>query len=1082
MSLNYDPCSTAPMEVIYGNGSSALVEQSVEVGPVKALVCPGEDLTENLFSPNPLLDLGYTLHMDGRSGYMRHPETGETIHVTRHGARWSVDLEDVAALKRHHSSLDKALGPYMACTVKSKPISESIRQRVLRLHERMGHAATEVMCDACTGVGSTWSHSELTPSMIRKVMRKEPCVVCALAKRNKKPVPDPSGERLEELKPGEIISADIVGKISPPTKNGDRYYFLFADVKTGYQHVYTCATKSGFVTAMKLVLEWYKVNKCEPKILRTDSEEVLVHGSVGKYLASIGMKTELSAPYAHHQNFVERYVQTANKGTSALLHGQRFLKAHHWDKALMHFIDCRNHSPNVKCGKMSPYEVITGQTTNLKKTFQFAFGDLVYVRIPNDQREWKFDLRQDIGIYVGQPPGSVDAAYVYYPYSNTQYVRSNLSAVDVSDEVYRRYFARRFDIRDASKSDWSMLKDVAGDLAFDFEQPSVSDGNGDEFKLVARLAETEEIPQELSPVNKRTAAIPKSDRVLRSVSAKSAAAVGSGGRETVDDGAEDDDMFKRLCVNAMAAATSKLTVSGALRSEDRAHWIKAIRDEIFALLYVTHSLVPEDIDYSKPHHLIHATIQLKKKMKDVNLLDKFKARCCACGNELFGLINETYSPTVASITHSVLHQIAIIDDMATATVDTVAAYLNQIYPEDAAAIYLKLPRNVAEICGLDPDRVYRIKKYIYGLPDSGRAYYLAYREHLLANGYSSTMSDPCLFVRIVDSERTYIWFHVDDTFVASNSTSGIERFTNIMRRRFEITINDQVDSHLGVNMERLDDGSIKLTQRKLLQQIFDEYPPEDITRAKGIPIPLKPTVSSIDESSDSDIPQVEYLHLLGMLNYMTRSRPDISTALSFAATHSSKPMRSHYLELLRIVRYLWDTRDKSLIVRRGSNSNSSLTLTCYVDASYLTHADARSHSGYCMSFGTVGTFYVKSSKQQLVATSSTHAEIRALYQLIVDIIFVVNLCDELGRPVHLPAIIFEDNKPAIDVSSSLTARIKKCRHFLMLINFIREQVSEGLIAIQKVSTELNYADVLTKALAGSSFESKVDYLLGILHD
>jgi hypothetical protein len=91
-----------------------------------------------------------------------------------------------------------------------------------------------------------------------------------------------------------------------------------------------------------------------------------------------------------------------------------------------------------------------------------------------------------------------------------------------------------------------------------------------------------------------------------------------------------------------------------------------------------------------------------------------------------------------------------------------------------------------------------------------------------------------------------------------------------------------------------------------------------------------------------------------------------------------------------------------------------------------------------------------------VATSSTHAEVRALYQLIVDIIYVVNPCDELHRPVQLPAIVMVDNQPAIDLTTSLTGRIKKCKHFLMLISFIREQVAEGLISIQKVPTEDNY--------------------------
>ena len=58
-----------------------------------------------------------------------------------------------------------------------------------------------------------------------------------------------------------------------------------------------------------------------------------------------------------------------------------------------------------------------------------------------------------------------------------------------------------------------------------------------------------------------------------------------------------------------------------------------------------------------------------------------------------------------------------------------------------------------------------------------------------------------------------------------------------------------------------------------------------------------------------------------------------------------------------------------------------------------------------MSFGDIGTFYSKSSKQQLVSTSSTHSEIRALQSLVVDIIFIVELCKELVREIKLPVTI-----------------------------------------------------------------------------
>jgi hypothetical protein len=254
--------------------------------------------------------------------------------------------------------------------------------------------------------------------------------------------------------------------------------------------------------------------------------------------------------------------------------------------------------------------------------------------------------------------------------------------------------------------------------------------------------------------------------------------------------------------------------------------------------------------------------------------------------------------------------------------------------------------------------------------------------------------------------------------------------------------------------------------------------------SKGVPVPLRAVrFCSLIDNDDEEEKLNDYPHLLGMLNYLTRSRPDLCTALSFAATNSHNPTVANFDRLLHIVKYLWDTKEKSLIVRTSkSNSieNNPLKLTCYLDASYLTHEDSKSHSGYCMSFGTVGTFYVKSTKQNLVATSSTHAEVRALYTLVLDLIFVVNLCDELNRPVELPAVIFEDNQPAIDLSVAMNNRVKKCKHFLMLVSFIREQVVSGLIEIRKIPTDDNYADLLTKPLMGQSFHEKANYLMGIM--
>ena len=49
----------------------------------------------------------------------------------------------------------------------------------------------------------------------------------------------------------------------------------------------------------------------------------------------------------------------------------------------------------------------------------------------------------------------------------------------------------------------------------------------------------------------------------------------------------------------------------------------------------------------------------------------------------------------------------------------------------------------------------------------------------------------------------------------------------------------------------------------------------------------------------------------------------------------------------------------------------------------------------------------------------------------------------------------------------------------MLINFIRHQVTLGLIEVRKVATTDNIADVLMKPLARSKFAPKAAQLLGI---
>jgi hypothetical protein len=104
------------------------------------------------------------------------------------------------------------------------------------------------------------------------------------------------------------------------------------------------------------------------------------------------------------------------------------------------------------------------------------------------------------------------------------------------------------------------------------------------------------------------------------------------------------------------------------------------------------TLVKVSKSEKKGHKVIHSTMQLKAKMHQNNILDK--ARLWACGDELFGLIQETFAPTMSALAYATVHQIAVIDKMHKCTVDVFGAYLTQPYPDEAEPLFLTLPAKV----------------------------------------------------------------------------------------------------------------------------------------------------------------------------------------------------------------------------------------------------------------------------------------------------------------------------------------------------------------------------------------------------
>jgi hypothetical protein len=1163
--------------IAYGNGSTSVTKQTTKIGNYDALVA---DVPVTLVGVPQLLDSGKIIKFTNDVAEVYNPVTDKKIiaQKTSDGTFQIDDIRDLAKLdetditytlhteKENDYSKDRSY----CLSARIAQNQEGIRDKVISLHNRMGHVAEDIMIKAIKGRNPTWRGTGLTKKDIRRVFKTYTCIHCLLGKRNISHPKQQDEEDKREFAPGEYISADPIPRVTPVSINGNSNAYIFVDRATGYMHaIPTKETKSeDFIQALHSVVGFYKMHGYNTKILQTDNEKHLISGEVTAYLAEEGIRYENSVAYAHEQNLVERYMQTLLKGASTLMFSQPWLRKDAWEYALRNYVQTRNHTPNSKTGKQTPHQIITKYPTDMSQ-FKFAFGDIIAYGIPKELRIKKLDIRNNIGIYLERDESTKDGHWVFNPYTHAKHSRRDISRIDISDLQWMQYYNHSLNQYE-SKTEFKNIKDAlfsffksndddekqqqqpemdtqhqpnlethttSSSVAAAPKQTEKSDINTNKFELkipfdINTLPTIPTKPHPQTTTKRQRQAIDYTTKFSHNpLSVRTR-------QSTKQAEALIEPIAKAFAVNVIKDPDNP-TLRQALSSiEFRDEWIKAIQAEVKSIMKETLRPIKR---YPPRYHFARTTTQLKRKRDSVtNEISKYKARTCTRGDMLNGVYqsNETYSPTVSALTFSLILQLAIMMNMVRATVDTVGAFLYQSIPKDKVPIVVKLEKEVAEVCGLDPNQMYILDKYLYGLPDAGKAYYEAYRDLLLANGYEQSKFDNCLFYRIEEIEITYITIHVDDTFICSTSDKGIKRFTDILQSKFEITINRKADDYLGLSIVEQEgmDGAVKISQPKLLQSLFDKYPQQS-GKLPSIPF----SESKHTELDDIEIDRKEYLRLLGSLMYVTKSRPDILTGTSFGATKSVNPSQGDYNRLLDIVDYLRATQDEGLIIhtyntKQVMNYNKHKTnrdllyvgdddadeqqtetkrtsiqpgdefefyeetdeedeqkthiqeevensglfqLKCYVDASYLIHPDSCSHTGYVLSFGDIGCFYAKSSKQQLVATSSTHAEMRALYTLTQDLIYVISICEELQIPLKLPALVFEDNNPVVMLANGDATGTKRCKHFLMLVNYVKEQVANGLMEIRKINTAHNPADNCSKPTHGKDFQYKNQRLMGL---
>jgi len=940
---------------------------------------------------------------------------------------------------------------------------------------------------------------------------------------------------------GECISYDNVGPISPESVEGYRQFIAFRDTRSKYLFCYPVKTcnEETFLYYLNRVLRFFTSRGFKPRILRSDYYTTFRSTKANQFYEDNQCRHESSAPYQQWQNAVERDIQTILSNVSATIHGQDFLRADIWAHALTHWTRLHNSVPHAVL-KDTPARIInTDFFVDAHHQYRFVFGDLLCFPLQDHERLWKFDVKNDIGFYAGDEDSVKGGSVIYMPYTHNFLTRGNGHRILISDLQLLQWYSQRRDIR-RNPLPYSIVHGAIMDLLSNRETsvertdatqllvtPAVTD-QGTVTDPPAPAIIQHAITNTPTPIPPKSAARPRTamlpipppatirrDSRIRTKTVfykpHDIRAVTAAIREIMDRDnpppsifpttdndqlTSDTDIMRSYAIDTLfdsayyTGDTEEIETTEALRASDRDQFIIAIKKEVNSLISETGTLQPltrtatgySENTENKRVWKIRTTLKCKRKKKSNGEPDKHKARAAARGDTLRRAMLKanvqlpaSYSPTIMPLTFSLFLQLAVIQKLHMATMDIKSAYLNAALPPDADWIVTTLEPHIAEVCGLDPAQEYRIANALYGLPDSGRLFYQHYKAALLAEGYSMSAFDNCLFYRTTATETTYIIVYVDDTFIFSNSEANIETVITNIGKHYEVTLDRDATSFLGLNLTHNTDGTVTITQPKLLTKLFSLYPPrKDSAHTPSHPYPPLPKETDpLPQPTD----HFTYLRLLGILLYLTKSRPDIMAAVSFAGTKSSNPTDRDLSDLYYVVEYLRATQDTGHTLHMSTMA--ALRLYCEVDASYLLHPDSKGHTGYTISFyGTTGTFHNRSVKQTAVSTSSTHAEARAIFTLAKELNFLIALCQELQIPLELPAIIMEDNSAVVTLANNDSGYTKKCKHFLMVLNYIKEQIALGQIEARKIYGKLNNADMHTKPLRSSDFAHMAHKILG----
>lgn len=847
------------------------------------------------------------------------------------------------------------------------------------------------------------------------------CEVCCEGKQARFPFPS-ANHRSDILL--EVIHSDLCGPMETKSIGQAKYFLLFIDDASRMTYVYFLKEKNQVFQHFKefrVLVENQTGNKI--KILRTDNGGEFCSQEMEEFLKQTGIIHQKTNPHTPQQNGLsERFNRTVVERARCLLFESDLDKSF-WGEAVNTAVYLMNRMPAVSLGMMTPFEKWTGKKPDL--SYVRIFGSKVMVHVPKVQRQ-KWDKKADKLILVGYPD-NVKGYRLYNP--KTRKITTSRDVIIIEKE--------HSDTAQVVVNNEKVLEKVENsEKERSISENSTIDANDPTYIYDSSSSHEDSYQSVYESENESTL-----ESILEE-NIQNLQELGKRKRKPVERYG-----YSNLCiVDELESCGEELSYETAINGPEKELWEQAMAEELKAF---EENQAWEFVHRKEADRVVQCKWVFKKKFECDGKV-RYRARLVAKGfTQKEGLdYTETYSPVLRYSTLRLLFALSVKLNLKITHLDVTTAFLNGYLNEN---VYMHVPPNLdcKENC------ILKLKRAIYGLKQSARAWNERINDCLLNSNFVRLKLEPCLYIKRSEKELIIIAVFVDDFFIFSNCQDMVNEIKSVLIKKFKIKDLGQLKQCLGIRIQMYKNGSISLDQKHFVDYILNKF---NMTNCNGVDTPIENNLKL--EKSVDVCKQYPFQQLIGSLMYLSvLTRPDISYSVSFLSQFNNSYSLIHWKHAKRILRYLSKTKSYGLMFTKDD-----CNLEGFVDADWASNTvDRKSYTGFYFKFsGSVISYECK--KQQTTALSSTEAEYMAITEACKEAIYLKNLLNEIVDFCNYTITLYNDNQGAQKLTENPMFH-KRTKHIDVRHHFVREAVANKYVKIVYLPTSEMPADLLTKGLS-----------------